>query len=105
MLPTYMVTGRVTTCTATLFYPRKHSVSLQLYLDVGISHTLLLRGIGIFSWRIYLYFNAVKMCWPNGSILPTKTFNIMTALLKHRNFANIPVAMYRQLSTADLPIV
>ena len=42
------------------------STSLQLCLDIGISHTSLWQGIGNFLWRIHLYHNGVSMCWPNG---------------------------------------
>jgi hypothetical protein len=44
------------------------------------------------------------MFWLNGGFLSPKTFNIITAMLRHQKFAYITITRYRQLFTAHLPI-
>src|SRR3990167_4288659 len=79
--PDGMVAGHVTAYQTPLSYLPKHSTSLQPWYNVHFRPWLLLPCMGNFRRRTRWYGRRSRDCIPDTTFLPTKTFDIITALV------------------------
>src|SRR5208283_795845 len=89
-----VVAGHATAYQTPLYYLPKHSTSLQPWSNVDIHRGSLSQCMGNFSSRICRCGRRSCDCLPDTTLLSTKTFNIVTTMVKRRHSPWFTITMY-----------